>query len=102
MLVIHLKASKINQLGKEVDVFVSRTNIPVSAVAAVLAYMIIRGSSSRSFSHLKEWPSTNKVKFNQDFKFQSLHEITLHFFNDSFSRHSFRIIAATTTTKAGM
>ena len=49
MLVIHLKASKMNQLGKGVDVFVNGTKIPVSAVAAVLAYMIIRGAAVGPF-----------------------------------------------------
>ena len=48
--VIHLKVSKIDQQGEGVDVFISRTNTPVCAVAAVLAYMAIRGTAGGPFS----------------------------------------------------
>ena len=49
VLAIHLKVSKTDQLGKGVDASISRTNTPVCAVAAVLAYMAIRGTAAGPF-----------------------------------------------------
>ena len=41
---IHLKQSKCDQFGRGVDVFVGRTGNEVCPVAAVLAYLAVRGS----------------------------------------------------------
>ena len=62
VLAVHLKASKTDQPGKIVDVFISRTNTPVCAVLAVLAYMAVRGTAAGPLFHLQKWPPTNKVK----------------------------------------
>ena len=99
VLAIHLKVSKTDQLGKGVDVFISRTNTPVCAVAAVLAYMAIRGTAEGPFFIYKNGHPLTKSKFNYDIK-KALQEIGLPY--ESFSGHSFRIGAATTAAKAGI
>ena len=45
MLRVHLKRSKYDQFGRGVDVFVGRTGNVLCPVAAVLAYLAVRGSS---------------------------------------------------------
>ena len=39
---VHLKRSKTDQLGKNVDVFIGKTDCPLCPVAAVMAYMAVR------------------------------------------------------------
>ena len=89
VLAIHLKVSKTDQRGKRVDVFISRTNnTPVCAVAAVLAYMAIRGTAAGPFFIYKNGHPLTKSKFNYDIK-KDLQEIGLPY--ESFSSHIFRI-----------
>jgi len=44
MVRIHLKTSKCDQFGRGADIFLGRTGDPVCPVAAVLAFMVIRGT----------------------------------------------------------
>ena len=46
---VHLKQSKCDQFGQGVNVFVGRTNMPVCPVAAVLAYIAVRGAAEGPF-----------------------------------------------------
>ena len=59
MIRVHLRMSKCDQFGQGVDVFLGRVDSPVCPVAAVLAYIAIRGSAvvQLSFSDISSNPT---------------------------------------------
>lgn len=99
MLKVNLKYSKTDQLGKGVDIYVGRTGCPLCPVAAVLAYMAIRGNEQGPFFKFNNSQPLTKPKF--------IHHVRLALQNtglpyNDFAGHSFRIGAATTASRAGM
>lgn len=46
---VHLRVSKCDQFGRGVDVFLNRVDSLVCPVAALLAYMVVRGPASGPF-----------------------------------------------------
>ena len=95
---VHLKRSKCDQFGKGVNVFVGRTNTPICPVAAILAYIAVRGASEGPFFRLASGQPLSKLKFVSSFR-QALQAIGLPY--QDFAGHSFRIGAATAAAKAG-
>ena len=49
VLKVHLKRSKCDQSGREVDIYVGRTNDLLCPVVAILSYMAQRGSADGPF-----------------------------------------------------
>ena len=90
---VHLKRSKCNQLGKGVDIFIGRTNNRLCPVAAILAYMVNRGSMPGPFFRLEDGSPLVKSYFITQIR-EALKTAGLPY--DHFAGHSFRIGAATT------
>ena len=99
MLRVKLKQSKTDQLGKGVDVYVGKTGCPLCPIAAVTAYMSIRGSTEGPFFQFRSGQPLTKSKFTQEIR-AVLEAVGLPY--KSFAGHSFRIGAATTAAKAGI
>ncbi len=96
---VHLRKSKTDQLGKGVEVYIGRTGCPLCPIAAVLAYMVNRGSKEGPFFMFKDDQPLTKAKFTQNVR-AALQSAGLPY--QSFAGHSFRIGAATTAAKAGI
>ena len=96
---MHLKQSKCDQFGQGVNVFVGRTNMPVCPVAAVLAYIAVRGAAEGPFFQFANGQLLSKQKFVSAFR-QALQAIGLPY--QDLAGHSFHIGAATATAKAGI
>ena len=45
MLFVHLKSSKCDQIRQGITLYVGRTNAQLCPVAAVLAYLVVRGNN---------------------------------------------------------
>ena len=78
--------------GQGVNVFVGRTNMPVCPVAAVLAYIAVRGAAKGPFFQFANGQLLSKQKFVSAFR-QALQAIGLPY--QDFAGHSFHIHAAT-------
>ena len=96
---VHLKRSKCDQFGQGVNVFFGRTNMPVCPVAAVLAYIAVRGAAEGPFFLFANGQLLSKQTFVSAFR-QALQAIGLPY--QDFAGHSFRIGAATAAAKAGI
>ncbi len=99
ILKVHLKRSKTDQAGQGVDVFIGRTGGPLCPVAAVLSYIIIRGSAPGPFFRFPDGQPLTKPRFVTEVR-NALQAIGLPY--QCFAGHSFRIGAATTAAKVGL
>lgn len=99
MIKVRLKRSKTDQLGRGADVLVGKTGCTLCPVAAVLAYMTVRGDSQGPFFKLSNGQPLSKSKFTQSIR-AVLQAAGLPYNN--FAGHSFRIGAATTAARAGI
>ena len=98
-LKVHLRQSKTDQFGKGMDVVIGSTGDPLCPVAAVSAYMAIRGGAAGPFFVFPDGTPLTKAKF-VDITRQALSELGLPW--DQFAGHSYRIGAATTAAQAGL
>ena len=96
---VYLKRSKCDQFGKGAEVFVGRTNTPICPIAAVLAYIAVRGATEGSFFRFTNGQPLSKQAFISNVR-QALQAIGLPY--QDFAGHSFRIGAATAAAKAGI
>ena len=64
-LQVHLKISKTDQLGKEVDVFIGKTDCPLCPVQAVLNFIAIQGVDQGPFFKFKNGNPVTKATFTQ-------------------------------------
>ena len=96
---VHLRVSKCDQFGRGVDVFLNRVDSPVCPVAALLAYMVVRGSAPGPFFVTEDGSVLVKSVF-----VSALRELLVEAGLEAhlFSGHSFRIGAATTAAMAGL
>ena len=99
MLKVTLKRSKTDQLGKGVDVFIGKTDCPLCPIAAVLAYMVARGSHHGPFFKFADGRALTKPKFTHHIRL-ALQAVGLPYNN--FTGHSFRSGAATAAASAGI
>ena len=99
VLQIHLRVSKTDQLGRGVDVYVGKTGCTLCPVAAVLAYMVLRGADQGQFFKFKDGQPLTKTKFIKHVR-SALLQAGLPY--SSFAGHSFRIGAATSAAKVGL
>ena len=96
---VHLKRSKCDQAGLGIDIFVGRAGNELCPVAAVLAYLAVRGSSPGPlFIDTKKQPLT-KARFVARIR-DILEEAGYP--SRQFAGHSFRIGAATAAAQAGV
>ena len=95
-LMIHLRQSKTDQLGRGVEVYVGKTEGVLCPVTAVTAYMASRGNKMGPFFQQKKRRSTNFIHHVR----AALQVVGLPY--GHFAGHSFRIGAATTAAKAGV
>lgn len=96
---VKLKRSKMDQLGKGVEVFIGKTGCPLCPVAGVVAYMVARGSTPGPFFIFKDHQPLTKPRFTKEIR-EVLEALGLPYL--SFVSHSFRIGAATAAAKAGI
>ena len=96
---IHLKKSKCDQFGTGADIILGRTLKPLCPVAAVVCYMVERGSKPGPFSMDAKGKAVSKAWFVGEMRgiLQSL-GLPQH----QYAGHSFRIGAAITAALAGV
>ena len=96
---IHLKKSKCDQFGVGADIILGRTLKPLCPVAAVVSYMVERGSKPGPFFMDAKGKAVSKAWFVGEMRgiLQSL-GLPQH----QYAGHSFRIGAATTAALAGV
>lgn len=99
VLRVRMKQSKTDKLRHGVDVFVGRTGCSLCPVAAVLAYMAIRGSQMGPFLKFVDDKPLTKDSFTRKTR-EALQAVGLPY--QDFAGHSFRIGAATAAARAGV
>ena len=62
-LKVHLKRSKMDQLDKDVDIFIGKTDCSLCPVMAVMSYMAIKGASDGSLFKLTNGQPLTKPYF---------------------------------------
>ena len=96
---IHLRRSKTDQLGKGVDIYLGRTDEDLCPVAALLAYLAVRGKEPGPLFRLSDGRLLTKQIFIE--KVRAALSI-LGYDDTSYAGHSFRIGAATTAAACGI
>ena len=96
---LHLRHAKTDQLGKGAYIYLSRTNNDQCPVAALLAYIAVRGQDPGPLFRLANGSPLLKEQFVRSVR-EAL--LTLAYNGASYAGHSFRIGAATTAAAAGV
>ena len=96
---VRIKASKTDPFRKGVDIFLGRTSNSLCPVAALLAYLVIRGKSPGPLFCM-----ANGAYLTRDFFVREVRKalVAVGVDQSKYSGHSFRIGAATTATAAGI
>ena len=97
-LVVNLKASKTDPFRLGVSLFLGRTNNTLCPVAAVLAFMVLRGQEDGAFFCFSDGCLLTRARFVSAVRV-ALEEGGVDARN--YSGHSFRIGAATTAAQRG-
>ena len=96
---MHIKVSKTDPFRKGVHVFLGRTADPLCPVAALLAYMAIRGRAPGPLYIMAHGAFLTRDIFVQEFR----KALSIAGFNQAkYAGHSFRIGAASTAAAAGI
>ena len=98
-LKVHLHHSKADQFGNGVDVVIDSTGDSLCPVAAVSAFMAIRGGAPRPFFVFPDGTPLTKLRF-VDFTRRAIKDLGL--LPDQFAGHSYRIGAVTAAAQAGL
>ena len=93
VLKVKLKASKTDPFRAGIDIFIGRTNDGLCPVAAVLAYMVVRGRGTGLFFKFRDGKPLTRARLVTEVK-QAL--TTAGVDARHYSGHSFRSGAATT------
>ena len=96
---IHLRKSKTDQLGRGVDIYLGRTDEDLCPVAALLAYLAVRGKEPGPLFKLSDGRFLTKQIFIT--RVRSALSV-LGYDCSSYAGHSFRIGAATTAAECGI
>ena len=99
MAKLHLKQSKTDQFGRGVDVILGRTGLDLCPVAAILAYVAVRGDQPGPFFLTWAGAPLTKQAFVEEVR-KLLRALELP--EDAYAGHSFRIGAATSAVLAGV
>ena len=99
LIQIKLKQSKTDQFGKGAMVYIGRTDTDLCPIAAILAFMALRGNSPGPFFQHHDKTPLRKDKFVGEVRAA----LTAAGIGASdYSGHSFRIGAATTAAQCGL
>ena len=96
---LFLKASKTDQLREGVPIFLYKANSPLCPVAALTAYIAVRGQTPGPFFRFQDSRPLTQDRFIAPVR-DALLYLGLHSAN--YSCHSFRIGAATTAAERGI
>ena len=96
---LHLRHAKTDQLGKGAYIYLSRTNNDLYPVAALLAYIAVRGQDPGPLFRLADGSPLLKEQFVRSVR-EAL--LTLGYNGASYAGHSFRIGAATIAAAGGV
>jgi len=99
VLKVYLKKSKVDQLGRGVDVYIGITECYLCPVTAAMQYMSARGPAAGPFFKFKNGNPLTKSNFTSRIR-AALQALGLP--EDNFTGHSFRIGVATTAASAGI
>lgn len=99
LIQIHLKSSKTDQMRQGISVFIGSTGDDLCPVAALAAYLAIRGQSQGPLFRFANLAPLTKDKFTSTIR-KALESIGLD--PTSYAGHSFRIGAATTAADKGI
>ena len=98
-LEVHLKSSKTDPFRQGVSVYLGRTSLDLCPVAAILAYMVERGSASGVFFRFRDGRPLTRDRFITAMR-AALSEAGVD--ASRYAGHSFRIGAATTAALQGI
>ena len=98
-LTIRLKTSKTDPFRVGVDVCIGRTDCDLCPVAAVLAYMVLRGRGKGPFFRFKDGSPLTRARYVSEVK-RALTKAGVD--SSHYSGHSFRSGAATTAAQQGI
>lgn len=96
---VNLKASKTDPFRVGVQIYIGKTTGPLCPIAAMLAYLAVRGSVHGLLFHHADGSPLTKAKFVSGFR-SKLSQAGLD--SKNYSGHSFRIGAATTAAANGV
>ena len=96
---IHLRKSKTDQVGRGVDIYLGRTDEDLCPVAALLAYLALRGKEPGPLFKMSDGRFLTKQIFIA--KVRAALSV-LGYDCSSYAGHSFRIGAATTAAECGI
>jgi len=99
MVKIHLRRFKTDQFGRGVDVYMGSTGDALCPVAALLAYLAVRGGEYGPLFRLKDGRSLTREIFTN--KVRAALSV-LGYDSSVYAGHSFRIGAATTAAEQGI
>ena len=99
MLRVHLKVSKTDQERKGTSVFIGKTGDDICPVAAMSAYLAVRGPSQGPVFQYADARPLTKVRFTDQIR-DAL--ATIGYDPKSYAGHSFRIGAASTAAERGV
>ena len=99
MICIHLKKSKCDQFGAGADIIVGRTGSTICPVAAIVAFIALRGDKPGPFFLDSTGQSIAKDQFIQEIR-NILNSLGIP--QHQYAGHSFRIGAATSAAQAGV
>ena len=98
-LEVTIKASKTDPFRQGVQVYLGRTNTDLCPVAAVLSYMVYRGTDSGPFFRYTRIRALTRERFVGDVR-SALQAAGIDW--ERYSGHSFRIGAASTAARCGL
>ena len=98
-LKVHLRRSKVDQLGKGVDVYIGKMDCPLCPVVAIMRYMAVCGPKGGPFFQFQGERPLTKALFTSKVR-EGLRAIGLP--EQNFVGHSFRIGAVTTAASVGI
>ena len=96
---IQIKASKTDPFRKGVDIYLGRTHNDLCPIAAMMAYLSLRGDSPGPLFHFKNGKVLTRERLVDKLR-DTLHSIGIC--QDSYAGHSFRLRAATTAAQHGI
>jgi hypothetical protein len=96
---IHLKISKTDQERKGISVFIGSTSDDLCPVAAITAYMALRGDSQGPFFRFSNTRPLTKDQFTKHVREALTH---IGYNPEAYASHSFRGGAATTAAERGI
>ena len=99
ILQVHLKVSKTDPFRKGIDVYIGRTNNDLCPVAAMMAYLAVRGNNPGALFRFKDGRLLSRVRFVECIR-AALARSGLD--QQKYAGHSFRSGAATTAAQCGL